>query len=481
MNRRHLIAALAAAPLLSSLARAGDAPSPVDLRGDVAILRAALALHPGLYRYATPAQVTARIAALETAFAASVSLEKRYLLLSRFLATIRCGHSYANFFNQKKAVAAALFDRPSRLPFHFRWIDGEMVVIAHGGADLPAGSVITAINGVAPRAMLDRLMPYARADGHNDAKRRSLLEVRGADNIEYFDVFHGLLYGVPRGGVHHVTAQLPHGRTVTLDLPAIDLAARRAQTVTPDYRGSAPVWGWTVRPDGVALLTMPGWALYDSKWDWRGWLTARLDTLAGARGLIIDLRENEGGEDCGDMILARLIASPIVDPGAERRVRYRRTPPTLDRYLDTWDDSFRTVGEGATPLRDGFFRLEGDKGDSSIAPVAPQINLPVAALIGPVNSSATFGFAANARRSGKVRLFGETTGGNQRGINGGRFFFVRLPASELEFDLPLIGYYPPGSPPDAGLAPDVRVATSAADIAAGRDPVLAAATAWIKG
>eukprot|EP01035_Chromulina_nebulosa_P029895 gene29895-39674_t len=132
-------------------------------------------------------------------------------------------------------------------------------------------------------------------------------------------------------------------------------------------------------------------------------------------------------------------------------------------------------------LRDGFFRLEGGTADSSIAPVAPRIDLPVAALIGPVNSSATFGFAANARRSGRVRLFGETTGGNQRGINGGRFFFVRLPASGLEFDLPLIGYYPPGSPRDAGLAPDVMVAPTVADIAAGHDLALTAAAAWITG
>lgn len=479
IDRRQMLAGLSAtAATLPFAARAADTPSPADLKGDIAILREALALHPGLYRYNSPAQIEARLAQLRAAFVAAPGLEARYLLLSGFLATIRCGHSYCNFFNQTKAVASALFDRPTRVPFHFRWIDGAMVVTDHGGAELPRGSEVLAIGGVAPRVMLRRLLPYARADGHNDAKRVSLLEVRGNDGIEFFDVFHGLAFGDPPGGVHRITARSPEGRHLMVECPAIGLDQRRAQRVAPDYRGDRPVWDWTLRPDGIAVLTMPGWALYDSKWDWRGWLDARLDSLAGAKGLIVDLRDNEGGQDCGDPILARLIRTPITTPMAERRVRFQRTPPSLDRYLDTWDDGFRTLGVGARPAGGGVYVLQGERGDSSIQPAGRPLDLPVAALVGPVNSSATFQFAENARRSGRVRLFGAPTGGNRRGINGGCFFFVRLPASGIEFDLPLIGYFPLKPEPDAGILPDVTVAPSVADVAAGRDPVMTRAVQW---
>ena len=74
-------------------------------------------------------------------------------------------------------------------------------------------------------------------------------------------------------------------------------------------------------------------------------------------------------------------------------------------------------------------------------------------------------------------LIGAATGGNQRGINGGAFFFLRLPASGLEADLPLIGRFPAASRPDAGLAPDVAIAATAHDIAAGRDVVMETALA----
>lgn len=484
MNRRQTLAALgtaALAPLAMPLsARAADAPYPADLKGDIAILRQALALHPGLYRYATPAQVSARIDLLEREWLTASGLEGRYLALARFLATIRCGHSYPNFFNQKKAIKADLFDRPTRLPFAFRWIDGRMIVTADqsGTGLVSPGTEVRTINGVPARAILARLLPYVRADGHNDAKRAALLSMTGADTIETFDVFYGLVYGAPAGGVHRLAIRKPDGAEARIELPPITLAQRVAK-LPPQPEGDGPVWTWQLRDDGIAVLTMPGWALYNSKWNWRAWLSERLDSLGNARGLVVDLRENEGGEDCGDPILARLIDAPLSPAGAIQKLRFERTPPAIDRYLDTWDDSFRTLGVGGKRLADGFIERPGGNAILTIAPAGKPLKLPVAALIGPTNSSATFQFATMARASGKVRLFGETTGGNRRGINGGCFFFVRLPASGLEFDLPLVGYFPTTPQPDAGLDPDVRVASSAADIAKGYDPALASAVDWI--
>lgn len=484
MNRRQTLAAIGTAALgpiaMPLAARAADAATAADLKGDIAILREALSLHPGLHRYSSPEQIAARIELLQRDWLAASSLDMRYLALARFLATIRCGHSYPNFFNQRKVVKADLFDRPTRLPFTFRWIDGKMIVLADQSdtATLPPGTEVRTINGVPAPAMLQRLIGYVRADGHNDAKRTALLGVSGGDSIETFDVFHGLVYGAPAGGMHRLLIHKPDGSDGSISMAPISLAARQAK-LPPRPEGDGAVWDWTMRPDDIAVLTMPGWALYNSKWNWRGWLDDRLGTLPGARGLIIDLRENEGGEDCGDPILARLIDGPLRPPGYIQKLRFERTPPSIDRYLDTWDNSFRTMGVGGKPLADGFIERPGGDAILTIAPVAPRLTLPVATLIGPTNSSATFQFATMARASGKVRLFGETTGGNRRGINGGAFFFVRLPATGLEFDLPLVGYFANTPQPDAGLEPDVRVAARPVDIAAGRDPVLERAVDWI--
>ena len=50
-------------------------------------------------------------------------------------------------------------------------------------------------------------------------------------------------------------------------------------------------------------------------------------------------------------------------------------------------------------------------------------------------------------------LVGQPTGGNQRGINGGAFFFATLPNSKIEVDLPLIAAFPDGPPPDGKALP----------------------------
>ncbi len=479
IDRRHFLGVASGAAIAPSLGYAAT-PTATDLAGDIAILREALTLHPGLYRYNSPRQVAERIDALATDFVAAPTIGARYLILSRFLSTIRCGHSYANFFNQREGVVDALFDRPTRVPFHFVWIGDDMVVTADHSATgaLPPGTRITRLNGMRPSAIRTALMPYVRADGHNDAKRMSLLEVRGAERIETFDVFQGLLFP-PCGGGHHVEAIRPDGSPIKVELPIISLAQRRAVMSQPTVKTDDLLWRWDMRPDGIAVLTMDDWGTYDSKWNWQSWLGERLDSLSGAKGLVIDIRRNEGGEDCGDPILARLAVNDLHDAGVKQKLRFQRTPASIDRYLDTWDNSFRTLGVGAAPLPGGYFARPDARETLTIAAKGPRITVPVAVLTSAVNSSATFQFAQRAQRYRLAKLYGGTTGGNRRGINGGCFFFVRLPGSGFEFDLPLVGYFPAGVQPDAGLAPDVPVARTARDIAAGRDPVLARAVAGI--
>ncbi|MFT3727742.1 MAG: S41 family peptidase [Terricaulis sp.] len=477
MWTRRAVLGGAAACGLAPAAWASSALRGADLRGDVAILRNAYeTLHPGLYRYNTPRQMAHRFDALAQAWSRDQTRSAAYLSLSRFLAAIRCGHTYANFYNQKSAVKQELFDRLPLLPFQFAWLDGRMIVLRNQSSDarLAPGTEIVSIDGRSSASILHALMPFARADGSNDSKRRALLEVRGYDAYETFDIFYGLLFR-PRPAFH-LRARHAGGQVSTFDVAAIDLPSRRA-AMRADENSDAPNWTVTYPSAQTALLTMPSWALYDSHWDWRGFLDASFGAFAarGVTKLIVDVRGNEGGLDCGNEILARCIDAPLSLETSERRVRYRQTPARLNAYLDTWDNSFRDWGDDAQPIGDGWYRLRSDDGDGAIAPKGPRFSGELVVLIDAENSSATFQFAQLVQQNRLGKLIGEPTGGNQRGINGGAFFFVRLPASNLEADLPLIGRFAPTPKPDAGLTPDIAVAPTAGDIAAGADRVLQAA------
>jgi len=127
-----------------------------------------------------------------------------------------------------------------------------------------------------------------------------------------------------------------------------------------------------------------------------------------------------------------------------------------------------------TPERADGHRFDDDAGGDVIKPSGKRFRGRVFLLIDATNSSATFQFAQAVKAHHLGTLVGEPTGGSQQGINGGAFFFLRLPHSGIEMDLPLIGTIPARPAPDAGVATDILMKRTAPDIAAGRDAGLLA-------
>lgn len=473
--------ALAASP-------APGAPSPIpaqQLQADFLILRRAYEeLHPGLYRYNSKEQMDASFKALEAELSRDLTLRQTYVALSVFLAKVKCGHTYANFYNQPEPVVEALFKGRDKVPFYFRWIDRRMIVTRNFSEDtsLVAGTEVVAINGVPAGTILDRLLTIARADGSNDAKRVSYVQVLGENEYEAFDVYFPMFFPLA-GSRFELQVKEPFtGKEKTLNVQALTyeqrLASMKADT---EKRGAGAQEGWSFEflDKSTAYLRMPTWALYDSKWDWKQFLASSFDQLAQNKtaNLIIDLRGNEGGMGVGDVILSRLIKEDLRVAEFKQLVRSRRVPDDLKPYLNTWDKSFFDWGAAASDLRDGFYRLkrdgETDDGDVIKASTRP-FEGRTFVLVDASNSSATFQFAQTVQRNKLAMLVGQPTGGNQRGINGGAFFFLRLPNSKIEVDLPLIGYFPEGEALDAGLQPDIPVRQTVEDVARGIDPELSA-------
>jgi len=489
------------ASFFATTCHAQAAPMPAlkasDLQADVAILHSAYEqLHPGLYRYNTKPEMDRNFAELARQLNHDQSLQDAFLAFSEFAAKVRCGHTQANPFNQSKLVVETLFKTPTRLPFYFEWLDGRMIVTEDFTAEhvLPAGTELTKINGVPTSAILERLLTVARADGANDAKRVAQLAVNGDSIYETFDLYFPMFF--PSKSAKDRLAILTPGSSKPEQISVAPLSWE--QRIAPikhreEQRkgGSGVLFEWKYMPDGSAYLKMPTWALYDSKWDWKQWLNSHLDDAVDrkAPSLILDLRGNEGGDDVGNEIIPHLIDAPITLSSMRRLVRYRTVPDDLVPYLDTWDKSFRDWGPAAVDLPAPWptaptdvtylklTRYDDDETGEVIRPAGKRFHGKLIVLIDATNSSATFQFAQAVQSHQLGTLIGQPTGGSQRGINGGAFFFLRLPHSGIEMDLPLIGTFPATAAPDAGITPDIILKTSAADISADRDTGLAAAMA----
>lgn len=468
-----------------------DSPLPgAGLAADVELLRQAYtALHPGLYRYVGEAEMARRFDALRERVRNGATLGQAYLAFSRFTAGIRCGHTYPNFANQPEPIRRALFEHAGLLPFQFVWLDGRMVVTRDGSipARLPRGTQVLAIDGVPASRILSALMEVARADGGNDAKRVAQMQIQGRERTEAFDVYLPLLFPqIERNPLLRV--QLPGERAPrNVRVQGFAPAQRSAMASVRERSSDAPAWTVRMQTPQLAVLSMSDWALYDSAWNWRGFLDTTFADLDARQvpALVIDLRGNEGGlGEVGDALLAHLATEPVHLPQIRQLVRYRRVPDALAPYLTTWDASFRDWGDAAQAYDGHYYTLtrwQPATANAAIQPQAPHYRGKVFVLIGPDNSSATFGFASQIKASSLATLVGQSTGGNRRGINGSAFFFLHLPHSGIELDLPLVGQYPADAQPDAGIAPDVAVAPSVADIATGRDVEMAAVLKALAG
>jgi hypothetical protein len=500
------------ATLLLALLLLGSVPcvfsqtNPPPLRADTRLEGAALmedldileqaykTMHAGLYRYHSPAEMELQFAALRARLQNGATLSETYLALLEFATSIRCGHTYPNFYNQPKAVANALFTGTNRVPFEFRWL-GERMVVSRNlsqNTNLAPGAEVLAINGVPARDVLHRLLQVARADGGNDAKRRALLEVQGLEWYEPFDIYYALCF--PLRTPQFELSVRPFGAPagVAVRVSPLSYAERLAKVRVSQekLRSDDAVWTLSFLNDHTALLKMPTWALYNSKWDWRRFLAetvSNLDTHAQCR-LIIDLRDNEGGLDVGNEIARHLIGKTIAANGMQRYIRFRTVPKNLIPYLDTWDWSFldwttNTFHPAFQPTGNAVYyrmnRFDDDQNGDVLAPLTPRFPGKVVVLMNSENSSATFQFEQLAQQNHLATLIGEPSGGSRRGINGGAFFFLNLPHSKIEMDLPLVATLPATPQPDAGLLPDQAVRPTPGGLASGTDEVLAAALKYL--
>ncbi|NOT46495.1 MAG: peptidase S41 [Acidobacteria bacterium] len=460
-----------------------------DLQTDLAVLRKAYEeMHPGLYRYNTKAEMDAHFGALKSELNRDQTLREAYLAISLFLAKIKCGHSYANFYNQPKSVVEELFKGQTRVPFYFRWIEKRIIVSKNFSTDprLKPGTEVLTINDTPVKVILDKLMQVARADGSNDGKRVNYLDVTGTDNYEAFDVFHPLFFPFKSTTIDLTIRQEKSLKPAKVAVTALTYEERLTpiKAGVEAVRDSEAVFEFKYLDEKTAYLRMPTWGLYNSKWDWKKYLKGVFDELALEKtaNLIVDIRENEGGNDIGDEVISRLIDKELMVEAAQRFVRYRKASADLEPYLDTWDPSFKDWGSDATESGNGFYKLsrfDDEKGAKVFQPAGPRFEGKTFVLVSATNSSATFQFAQIVKQNKLATLVGQTTGGNQRGINGGAFFFLRLPNSKIEVDLPLIAAFPKDVP-DAGVEPDIYVRQSIADIAAGRDSELEATLAAIR-
>ncbi|NUO02827.1 MAG: DoxX family membrane protein [Saprospiraceae bacterium] len=454
--------------------------SAAQLREEFDLIKTAYsAIHPGLYRYNSEAEMASNFKDLEAFLQQDRTLSEVYTAYSRFLAKIACGHTYCNFYNQPDEVEFPLFQQANRVPFTFRLLERRMIV-THDLSENPRleGTEILRINDIPVSTILDSLVLFVKADGGNDAKRWYDLQVTGLGSYEWFDVYFSLLFDIQPNAMLEVQAKdLKTGGIFNTSVAAMTVQARKAMLTGryPELKTAEP-WQFFLIDEQTAMLKLTTFTTWNFTMDWKGFLenAARELKQKQIKNLIIDIRGNEGGADEALGYLAKhFIPAKIVKKGAHRWLRYKKIPDALRSYLSTWDDSFFDLENHVVPAAQGYYRRKTDDPENTVLSSGKNaFQGQVYLITDSGNSSLTFLMAQLLKENDAAMLVGQPTGGNRKGINGGMIFFLNLPYSRIEMDIPVFATFPLTDQPDEGITPHILVKPHVEDILQGKDTEL---------
>jgi Peptidase family S41 len=457
--------------------------SPDALRTDFQILRRALETgSPGLYRHTSKPAFDQIFAQTEATLDRPLTALEFYRQVAPVVAAIKNGHTQLRI---PTTESEALDDSVALIPLGVRVLRGKIYVVRDfsGQTASLAGLEIRAINGVAAPEVIARLLRAVSADGDVTTSRERVISGLGF----IYRLFSVLGWSGPFAVTVHDPAT-PTDRNLTLHGRTgkdIEAAWRLRYPADVEIGYRRPFELRFSDADAIAILVIPHW---DDFVDAKNqvpiatFFQQAFQTLQQrkTRALIIDVRDDPGGEDT----YGTLLVSYLLDAPFEYFSDIWMKGLAFD-WLKYGEDSWRAGASDSLMKEVTSLGERGPDGRIHLTkrpnwgpqqqPLQPGFRGRVYVLIngGSFSTSAEFSTALWTRR--RAQFVGEEASGYWRSDTSGPDPTLTLPATKVrlliplvEFDMPLANPTP-GSPGAHGVMPDYPVVYSVSDLLAGTD------------
>ena len=453
--------------------------SAENLRKDLQVLWEVLDEgHAGLDRYTPKSVLKESFLKAISGAAASMTEFDFYVKILPLIEKIKDGHTRAQL---SPAATAFLDSRPVIFPFGLRFLGNRTYIFRNlsGDRSIQAGAELMEINGMP----LDKILPELLRLIPNDAG----IATRKIRQLEFpanFGTLFALRFGRPESYRIRFKPHLSE-KALESSVPGIkgEDVVRILNEKYPETARRLPAYELAFHGT-TAILTIRSFSDGPEKElpPYPVFLKNTFLALEEKKisNLIIDLRENGGGNDhYGKLLFAYVMDRPFL--------YYKALEAKKDRY-----ELFKFGGvtkEEAADLaghvkknEHGWFDVLGHPNSGILDPQNPRFSGKVAILIGGLSFSATGETTSLFHYHKKAVFFGEECGAGYYGNTSGFIVTVVLPNTGIRVRVPLVLYSMAvdGYPKDRGIIPDVLVSPTIEDLLAGRDPVMERALASLK-
>src|SRR5712691_5687618 len=278
---------------------------PGQLREDFQIARQSLEEgHSGLYRYTNKAELDRIFDDAEKSLAHPMDFFEFYRVMAPTIAAIKCGHTSISMPPDIREET----ERLPWLPFDVKVLDSRPYILrdyAKGGT--LAGKEIQSINGVPAAHIISTMFAAVSKDGDIQSSRQREISIYFGENLITLLGLRGPYEVVLSGSGSNKT-----GKVQVAGLKHEDLA-KLSTTLYPQDEPSKDFADLKFLDDGkIAYLTYS--AFGTNVEEGQAFMKRAFEAIQskGSRALILDLRENLGGEgELGEILFSYLVDTPF--------------------------------------------------------------------------------------------------------------------------------------------------------------------------
>lgn len=417
--------------------------SPKELKEDYLILRKALeTTYPSLYRFTDSLSISRYLDSQINLLNRPMSEIEFYRLIALTCARTNDEHVIST---PSKAYYLALEKSNHFFPFSLKIIDRRLYLLKSNLRDdkMPVGSEILSINGHSTEEILNALLPTISSDGYIQTFNiRHLEDYCMTQNENLFDLNYPIFVEEKDSfRIEFVHPELKSEKQA-LTIAGIDFHEyKKFYNDRREYK--APLEFKYLKSD-IAYLRIHSFHKFHRD-DFGQNFNSLYDSIfyelkqSGTKNLILDLRNNEGGDGTGEKLIPYLLRKPYTHLSFIEE-KFSGYPPVVD-YLENGENLF-FIDSIVYRTSTGMYRLR--KEYHSYVPLLDEKipdknnyteNLYI--LINGASGSMANVVASFIKGNTDAIFIGEESGGTVEGHTGESYAFLVLPNSKIRVMIPL--------------------------------------------